>query len=162
MSLPPPDPTTRATNQLPVPVAPNPTSAPPPPPPNAGQQLAESGGWRLALGVTWVLAFFAYASVWQASVEIGIRTWWVGPRAQPTPTIVRFIPFLLCIVMTTLMITLHRRIAIVSAAGAVAAAAIAIPDFDRTTSLGVVEVAIAALILLVSASAYAGRYRPTR
>ena len=33
-------------------------------------------------------AMFAYAAVWQASVQLGIATWWVGPRSQPTPAVV--------------------------------------------------------------------------
>ena len=111
------------------------------------------------LGASWTLAFFAYAAVWQASVQIGIGTWWLGPRAQPTEVYIRIIPFVLPLGVALLLVYDVPRPALVSAVAALASALIAVPDLGRTTSLGLLELAIAGLLLLVSAAATTGRYR---
>jgi hypothetical protein len=115
--------------------------------------------WRFVLGMAWALAFFAYAAVWQASVQIGIGTWWLGPRAQPTDVYVRVIPFILPLVVPLLLVYDIRRPVLVSMVAALGAGLIALPDVGRATLLGVVELAIAALLLLVSLAATTGRYR---
>ncbi len=43
---------------------------------------------------TWVGVFVAYMAVWKASEEIGIATWWLGPRSDPQPLVVRLVPFI--------------------------------------------------------------------
>lgn len=115
--------------------------------------------WRVVLGLAWVLAFFAYAAVWQASVQIGIGTWWLGPRAQPTDVYVRLIPFVLPLLISLLLVYDVPRPVWFSTAAALASALIAVPDFGRTASLGTVELVIAALLLLVSVAATTGRVR---
>ena len=115
--------------------------------------------WRYVLAAAWVIAFFAYAAIWQASVEIGIGTWWIGPRAQPTHTVVRVLPSLLSISMAMCAIYNVPRLLRVSAAGVVLATCLAIPDFSRSIGLGVAELVIAGLLGLVTAAALSGRYR---
>lgn len=150
---------------------PDPHSAPPlPPPPPVATTPTDVAGravrpgdltfsWRFVLGVSWALAFFAYAAVWQASVQVGIGTWWLGPRAQPTEVYVRIIPFVLPLVVALLLVYDVRRPILVSTTAALLSALIAIPDFGRTASLAILELAIAALLLLVSVAALTGRYR---
>lgn len=111
----------------------------------------------LALG--WIAAFFAYAGVWQASVQIGIGTWWIGPRAQPTNVAIKLIPFLLSLTMGLLIIYNVKGILRWSAAGVVAAALISIPDFSRSVGLGVAEAAIAGLLGVITLASLSGRYR---
>ena len=115
--------------------------------------------WRYALVAAWVLAFFAYAAIWQASVQIGIGTWWIGPRAQPTPTLVRVIPSLLTISIAMCAIYNVPRLVRLSAFGVLLAAIVAIPDFSRSVSLGVAELIIAGMLGLVTVAALTGRYR---
>ncbi len=111
------------------------------------------------LAAAWVIAFFAYAAVWQASVEIGIGTWWVGPRAQPRHTLVRVLPSLLSISMAMCAVYNARRLVRLSAVGVVFATIVAIPDFSRSTGLGLAELVIACLLGLVTLAALTGRYR---
>ncbi len=114
------------------------------------------------LTLAWMAAFFAYAGVWQASVQIGIGTWWVGPRAQPTFILVRLIPFVLALVVGLLIIYNVRRLVLCSAAGVAAAALISVPDFSRSVGLGFAEAAIAGLLGVVTLASLAGRYRPLK
>ena len=106
-----------------------------------------------------MVAFFAYAAVWQASVEIGIATWWIGPRAQPTNLAVKALPFMLCITMAMCVVYNAPRVLRLSALGVVLAAAGALADFSRSNGLAVTELLIAALLGVVTAAAVTGRYR---
>ena len=115
--------------------------------------------WRMLLGAAWIAAFFAYASVWQASVQIGIGTWWTGPRAQPPIFIIRVLPFLLCLAIALCVIYNTPRLLQTSAAGVVLAAIGALPDFSRSPGLGTAELVIAGLLGVVTAAAFTGRYR---
>lgn len=115
--------------------------------------------WRFALAAAWILAFFAYAAIWQASVQIGIGTWWIGPRAQPTPTLVKVLPSLLTISIALCAIYNVPRLVRLSAMGVLLAAIVAVPDFSRSISLGVAELIIAGMLGLVTVAALTGRYR---
>lgn len=111
------------------------------------------------LGLGWVAAFFAYAAVWQASVQIGIGTWWVGPRAQPTSLLVKLIPFYLTLVVGLLIVYNVRWIVRWNAAGVAAATLIAVPDFSRSVGLGTAEAIIAGLLGVITLASLSGRYR---
>ncbi len=111
------------------------------------------------LGLAWITAFFAYAGVWQASVQIGISTWWVGPRAQPTNIAVRLVPFYISLVVALLVVYNIRWIVRWSAAGVAASALIAVPDFSRSIGLGIAEAVIAGLLGVVTLASLTGRYR---
>jgi hypothetical protein len=112
------------------------------------------------LAAAWVGAMFAYAAVWQASVQLGIATWWVGPRSQPTPAVVRMIPFLLALAVVLPIAYNRRHLHRVGLVGAMFAVVIALPDLNRSVGLAVVELAIAASLALVSAMSATGVARP--
>jgi hypothetical protein len=115
--------------------------------------------WRAVLAAAWIIAFFAYAAIWQASVQIGIATWWIGPRAQPTHMVVRILPSVLTITMAMCVIYNVPRLLRVSAIGVTLATLGAIPDFSRSTGLGAAELLVAGLLGLVTLVALSGRYR---
>ena len=106
-----------------------------------------------------MIAFFAYAGMWQASVEIGIGTWWIGPRAQPTHVLIRLLPFYLCLTMALMIVYNVKWVVRWSAIGVAAAASISIPDFSRSVGLGVAEAVIAGLLGLITLASLTGRYR---
>jgi hypothetical protein len=109
--------------------------------------------------VTWVGVLLAYMAVWKASEELGIATWWLGPRSNPQPLVIRLVPFLLAAVFAILAGYNVRRLPLIGLVGAVLLAAIALPDLSRSTGLAIVEFAIAASVMLVSAAAFTGMYR---
>lgn len=115
--------------------------------------------WRVLLGLSWLMAFFAYAAVWQASVQIGIGTWWIGPRADPAPTALKLMPFGLTLAMALLVIYNVPRIVRVSMVGVALTALISVPDFSRTTGLGVTELIISGLLGLITVTSLSGQYR---
>jgi hypothetical protein len=111
------------------------------------------------LTVAWCAALLAYAAIWQASVQIGISTWWLGPRAQPTNPAIKMLPFALALTVAVSVIYDVRRPIRVSAAGILAAVAIGLPDFTRSTGLALAELLIPASLALVTAAAMTGQYR---
>lgn len=111
---------------------------------------------------TWVGVFVAYLAVWKASEELGIATWWLGPRTSPQPVFIRLIPFLVAAVFGILASYNVRRVPVFGLVGAVLLAAIAIPDLSRSTGLAVIEFAIAGAVLLVSSASFTGAYRTPR
>ena len=116
-------------------------------------------GWRVFLIVTWVAVFFAFAGVWKASEEIGIGTWWLGSRSQPTPVFIRMIPFAGAFTVALLATYNIRRLPYIGLAAAVGVALLAVFDFRWSTGLAVAELGIAAGALLVALGSLGGRYR---
>jgi predicted membrane channel-forming protein YqfA (hemolysin III family) len=118
--------------------------------------------WHAMVVATWVGVFVAYAAVWKASEELGLATWWLGPRANPQPLIVRLGPFIVAVVFGLLAIYNVRRLPILGLVGATVLAAIAVPDLWRSTGLATVEFAIAGAVVLVSTASFTGTYRRAR
>jgi hypothetical protein len=112
--------------------------------------------------VTWVGVFIAYMAVWKASEELGIATWWLGPRSDPQPILVRLVPFIVTAVFGILASYNVPRLPVIGLFGAAVLAAIAVPDLSRSTGLAVVEFAIAGAAALVSAASFTGMYRQPR
>jgi hypothetical protein len=111
------------------------------------------------VGVAWTAAFFALAGVWKASEEVGIATWWLGPRADPQPMLVRILPFVLVVAVTLCAVYNVRVVPWISLAGAAAIASMAAIDLSYMTGLAVAEFAIAGALGLVSLASFGGRYR---
>ena len=111
------------------------------------------------MAVTWVMIFLSYMAVWKASEELGIGTWWLGPRSNPQPTVVSLIPFVIIVLVGVSASFNIRHLPWIGVAGSVALALIAIPDLSRSTGLAVVEFAIAGAAMMVSLASLTGRYR---
>jgi len=111
---------------------------------------------------TWVGVFVAYLAVWKASEELGIATWWLGPRSDPQPIVVRLVAFIVTAVVGILAGYNVRRMPLIGLLGAAVLATIAVPDLSRSTGLAVIEFAIAGAVLLVSAASFTGTYRAPR
>jgi hypothetical protein len=115
--------------------------------------------WRITVIVTWVGAFLGYLAVWKASEEIGIATWWLGPRSHPEPMYIRLIPFAVVAVFGILASYNVRRLPWISLAGSGALALIAVPDLSRSVGLATIEFAIAGAVALVSLGSFTGMYQ---
>jgi hypothetical protein len=91
--------------------------------------------------------------VWKTSEEIGIGTWWLGPRAQPQPLLIRIVPFVITMLMGLLAVYNVRRIALISITASALIAIIGVFDISRSGGLAAIEFAIAGSMLLVSIGA---------
>jgi hypothetical protein len=114
--------------------------------------------WRILLTLGWVGVFLAFAAVWKASEEIGIATWWLGPRSAPQPVVVRLLPFALAIAIGAFVVANLRAALWGSLAGSGLVAMIAAFDVSRSGGLALIEFTIAAAIALVTLGALGGRY----
>lgn len=124
--------------------------------PRAGEL---TGGWRIVVGVTWVLVVVALASVWKTSDQLGLSTWWLGPRGDPRPVPVRLLPFLPAVLMILAAINHVRRLAWWGLAASAAIVVTGVFDLDRVVRLGLLEIAIGVAAAVVSLASLAGTYR---
>lgn len=111
---------------------------------------------------TWIGVFVAYMGVWKASEEIGIATWWLGPRSEPQPLIVRLVPFIVAAAFGILASYNVRRMPAIGLIGAAVLAGIAVADLSRSAGLAAIEFAIAGAVLLASAASFTGTYQRPR
>lgn len=124
--------------------------------PRAGE-LAPT--WRLVTAVSWIAVAVAIGSVWKTSDQLGLSTWWIGPRGQPNPVVVQLLPFAPPLVMIVGAIAQWRRLALSGVVAALAVIAIGLGDVGRVERLGIVEVVIGAAALAVSIASFTGTYR---
>lgn len=115
--------------------------------------------WRVLLTLAWVGAFCGFAAVWKASEEIGIATWWLGPRSDPRPLLIVLVPFAITIVAGVAAASNGPRALWVSLGASAACALVALFDLSRSARLALVELAIALATALVALAALTGRYR---
>jgi len=105
------------------------------------------------------MVFMSYMGVWKASEELGIGTWWLGPRSNPQPIVVNLIPFVIVALVGIAAGISFRRLPWISVAGSAALFVVAIPDLSRSTGLAVIEFVIAGAATTISLASFTGRYR---
>ncbi len=142
------------------------TSAPPAPadprvrphprPPRAGEL---SVGWRAVTAATWIGVIVGLAAVWNASVQLGLSTWWLGARAEPQPRYVQFSTFVAPALMLLATINQMRWLPWFGLLAAAVVGAFGVADLGRVTSLAAVEIAIAIAAAAVSIASLTGTYR---
>jgi hypothetical protein len=115
--------------------------------------------WRIVTFALWTGVILALASVWNASVQLGLSTWWLGPRGAPQPRLVQLSPFLAPILMLLATINHVRWLGRTGVVAAVVLAAFAVPDLGGFSSIAGLELAIAVTAGLVSAASLTGTYR---
>ena len=144
------------------------TTLPPPPsvvteqvrlvkPPRAGELTT---GWRIVTASLWISVIVAFAAVWSTSVQLGLSTWWLGPRADPRSPVIRLLPFVIPLLMTVAAFNNVRRLAWFGMGASLVTAVFGVVDLGRVPRLAVVELLIAALAFAVSAASLTGTYRP--
>ena len=116
-------------------------------------------GWRAVTAGTWIGVVVGLAAVWNASVQLGLSTWWLGARADPQPTVVQFTPFIAPVLMLLATINQVRWLPWCGLAASVVVAGFAVGDVGRVSSLAIVEFAIAGAAALVSIASFTGTYR---
>lgn len=116
-------------------------------------------GWRIATAAAWVGVLLGLAAVWNVSVQLGLSTWWLGPRGEPQPRVVQFLPFIAPVLMLLATINQVRRLPWLGLAAAAVTAAIGLADLSTVTSLALVELAIAVSAAAVSIASFTGVYR---
>jgi len=116
-------------------------------------------GWRAVTAATWVCVILALAAVWNASVQLGLSTWWLGPRSEPRPRIVQVSPFIAPVMMVLGAVNQVRWLPVLGVAAAGVVAAVGLGDLDRIESLATIEIVIAVAAALVSLASLAGVYR---
>jgi hypothetical protein len=109
--------------------------------------------------LTWIAVVLALATVWNLSVQLGLSTWWLGPRSQPQPRLVQISPFVAPVLMILGTINQARWLGWYGLAAAGVIAGIGIADLWWVASIAAVELLIAGLAAAVSIASLTGTYR---
>ena len=124
--------------------------------PRAGEL---TNGWRIITLVTWVGVGLAFATVWNVSVQLGLSTWWLGPRGEPQPRLVQITPFFGPVLMIMGTINQVRWLGLFGLLASAVLAGYGIVDIVRIGALGALELLIAVVTAAVSIASLTGTYR---
>ena len=118
-----------------------------------------SPGWRIVTVLTWLAVILAFAAVWNASVQLGLSTWWLGPRGQPRPLVVQLTPFVAPVLMVLGTINHIRWLGWWGLAASGVLAGYGLADLGNVASIAALELLIAGLGAAVSIASLTGTYR---
>jgi hypothetical protein len=119
-------------------------------------------GWRLVLAVAWLSVAVAIGAIWKTTDQLGMSTWWLGPRGEPRPAVVQILPFVPSVVMVLLSVNHVRRLVWWSLGASALVVAVGAVDLGYKPSIGMLEIAVGVAAALVSVASFAGTYRPIR
>jgi len=111
------------------------------------------------MAVTWVCVVAAIVAVWRVSDQLGLATWWIGPRGEPNPRLVQVLPFVPAVVMVLTSINRVRHASWWGLLAAAAIVAVGAGDLGRVFRLGLIEISIGVAAAAVSLASFSGTYR---
>ena len=123
--------------------------------PRAGEL---TNGWIITV-VTWIGVGLAFATVWNVSVQLGLSTWWLGPRGEPQPRLIQLTPFFGPMLMIIGTINQVRWLGWLGLLASAVLAGFGVVDIRRIGALGVLELLIAVVAAAVSIASLTGTYR---
>lgn len=126
------------------------------PPPRPGELTP---AWRIGTALTWISVVLAMAAVWNASVQLGLSTWWLGPRGDPQPRVVQLAPFVAPVLMVLGTINNVRWLGWFGLGASGVVAAVGIGDLGRVDSIAATELMIAGAAAIISLASLTGTYR---
>jgi len=109
--------------------------------------------------MTWIAVVLAFAAVWNASVQLGLSTWWLGPRGEPQPRLVQLTPFVAPVLMVLGTINHIRWSGWWGLAASGVLTAFGVADLWTVSSIAAVELLIAGSAAVVSIASLTGTYR---
>lgn len=127
------------------------------PPPRAGELTLP---WRIGTALAWVAVVLSFAAVWNVSAQLGLSTWWLGPRGEPQPRVIQLSPFVAPMLMVLATINNVRWLPWLGFAASGVLATVGVGDLGRVGSIAATELAIAGAAALFSVASLTGTYRP--
>lgn len=115
-----------------------------------------TSGWFVVTIVVWAGVFAGFAAVWAASRQIGLSTWWLGPRAGGRSIMVSLIPFVPGLTMVVAVLARVRYVWIIGLIASLIVVAIGLVDLSRVARLGAVEIALGVAGCAVSLASWTG------
>jgi hypothetical protein len=110
----------------------------------------------------WVGGILGYSTIWAVSRQIGLPTWWLGPRSAPNPIYQISLPFVLPVVMLVMIALNLRRIALYGVIAAIASVSFVALDAATQPGLAIAQLAISAGLLSTSLAALIGGFNTPR
>jgi hypothetical protein len=124
--------------------------------PRAGELTS---GWRVVTAVTWMMVVVGLGCVWKTSDQLGLSTWWLGPRGEPHSIVIQLLPFVPPVLMVLASINRIRYLPWFGLAASGLVVLTGLFDVVRFTGLGALEIAIGVAAATVSLVSLGGMYR---
>ena len=124
--------------------------------PRAGELTS---GWRVVTALTWMMVVVGLACVWKTSDQLGLSTWWLGPRGEPHSIVIQLLPFIPAVLMTLAAVNHVRYLPWFGLVASGLVVLTGLFDVVRFTGLGALEIAIGVAAAVVSLVSLAGMYR---
>ena len=124
--------------------------------PRAGELTS---GWRIVTAFTWMMVVVGLGCVWKTSDQLGLSTWWLGPRGEPHSIVIQLLPFVPPVLMVLAAINHVRYLPWFGLAASGLVVLTGLFDVVRFTGLGALEIAIGVAAGVVSLVSLAGVYR---
>lgn len=124
--------------------------------PRAGELTT---GWRVVTAITWMMVVVALGCVWKTSDQLGLSTWWLGPRGEPHSIAIRLLPFVPPVLMVLAAVNHVRYLPWIGLAASGLVVLVGVFDVVRFRGLGLLEIAIGVAAAVVSLVSLAGMYR---
>jgi hypothetical protein len=124
--------------------------------PRAGELTS---GWRVVTALTWMLVVVGLGCVWKTSDQLGLSTWWLGPRGDPNSIVIQLLPFVPPVLMVLGAINHVRYLPWFGLVASGLVVLTGVFDVVRFTGMGVLEIAIGVAAAVVSLVSLAGVYQ---
>ncbi len=115
--------------------------------------------WRTTIAVVWVGIGIGLASVWSASRQVGLSTWWLGPPTYGRPAVVAVAVFAPVVVVVVACVVMQRHLWLLASIAGLAIVGIGLGDIGRVTGLALVEIALGVSGSATGIAALAGTAR---
>jgi hypothetical protein len=106
-----------------------------------------------------VFVVVALASVWKTSDQLGLSTWWLGPRGRPNSVLVQLLPFVPPMLMLIATLSRVRQLPWFGLAASLSIVVMGLFDLRPFVGLGMIEIAIGVSAAVVSLASLTGVYR---
>ena len=118
-----------------------------------------TAAWRATIVVVWVGVAIGMASVWSASRQVGLSTWWLGPPTDGRPAVVAIAVFIPAVVVLVAAAVVQRFLWLTAVVAGLIVAVIGSGDIGRVDGLAIVQIALGAAGAATGIAALSGTAR---
>ncbi|MFZ8968538.1 MAG: hypothetical protein ACO20G_05805 [Ilumatobacteraceae bacterium] len=118
-----------------------------------------TSAWRATIVVVWVGVAIGMASVWSASRQVGLSTWWLGPPTDGRPAVVAIAVFVPAVVVLVAAAVVQRHLWLTAVIAGVVVIVIGCGDIGRVDGLATVQIALGAAGAATGIAALSGTAR---
>lgn len=118
-----------------------------------------TAAWRATIVVVWVGVAIGMASVWSASRQVGLSTWWLGPPTDGRPAVLAIAVFIPAVAVLVAAAVLQRHLWLIAVIAGLVVVVIGSGDIGRVDGLATVQITLGAAGAAIGIAALSGTAR---